>query len=136
MTVDLAALDELLDSLTEGCAPGPWHGVWGGTREARSWWLDNEAGDSSFPDPDDVATMLNALPALVRVALAAKDGPANNEPDCTCDRDDDSDPGGPLTLCPKHERMLRPLRWETLAMMVIDLMAKGAALRAALADLD
>jgi hypothetical protein len=76
--------------------------------------------------------MLNALPALVRVALAAQAGPAANEPDCTCDRDDDADPGGPLVLCPKHERMLRPLRWETLAMMVIDLMAKGAALRAAL----
>ena len=70
MTVDLAALAELLDSLTEGCAPGPWHGVRGGWN-GHSWRLDNDNEDSSFPDPDDVATMLNALPALVRVALAA-----------------------------------------------------------------
>ena len=67
---DLEALAKLAQELTEGCAPGPWHGVRGGQG---SWWLDNAAGDSSFPDPDDVATMLNALPALVRVALAAKE---------------------------------------------------------------
>ena len=72
MTVDLAALAKLASDLTEGCAPGPWHGVQSGNRAAYSWWLDNDHGDSSFPDPDDVATMLNALPALVRVALAAQ----------------------------------------------------------------
>jgi hypothetical protein len=70
--VDLGALAKLLDSLIEGCAPGPWHGVQSGDRAVYSWWLDNAFGDSSFPGPDDVAAMFNALPALVRVALASR----------------------------------------------------------------
>ena len=146
MTVDLAALAKLASEAT----PGPWRAgieqpedpvVWG----PNDMWIANVGQWGANPTPDSVACadalfVAAASPvvvlALVRVALAARAGPADNEPDCTCDRDDDSDPGGALTLCPKHERMMRPLRWETLAMMVIDLMANEAALRAALADLD
>jgi hypothetical protein len=39
-----------------------------------------------------------------------------------CDREDDSHEDGPIVLCPKHEAMLRPLRWDTLASMVVDLL--------------
>jgi hypothetical protein len=62
---EIERLRALLAALTEGCAPGPWHGVESGDRAAFGWWLDNPAGDSSFPDPDDVAAILNALPALL-----------------------------------------------------------------------
>ena len=72
---------------------------------------------------------------LLDVAEAARE-PSSNEPDCTCDRDDDSDPGRPVVLCEKHERMLRPLRWDTLAMMVVDFLANDTALRATLDRLD
>ena len=41
---------------------------------------------------------------------------------CTCDRDDDTHEDEPIVLCPKHEAMLRPLRWDTLASMVVDLL--------------
>ena len=69
---EIERLRELLRTLTECCAPGPWHGVESGNDAAFAWWLDNEAGDSSFPTPDDVAAMLNALPALLDVAEAAR----------------------------------------------------------------
>ena len=60
-----AALADLLASLTEGCEPGPWHGVESGDKAMFGWWLDNPDGDSSFPTPDDVALMVNALPDLL-----------------------------------------------------------------------
>jgi hypothetical protein len=65
-------LRALLATLTEDCAPGPWHGVESGDRAAYGWWLENPAGDSSYPDPNYVAAMLNALPALLDVAEAAQ----------------------------------------------------------------
>ena len=66
-------LRRLLDALTEGCEPGPWHAVVEGDKAAYGFWLDNAAGDSSFPEPADVALMVNALPALLaeRDALLA-----------------------------------------------------------------
>ena len=72
---------------------------------------------------------LRAIEAAARADARA----VPNEPGCTCGRDDDSAVGGgPLIMCEMHERMLRPLRWETLAMMVLDLLAREALLRAAL----
>jgi hypothetical protein len=57
-------LRELLAALTEGCEPGPWHAVENSDSPFR-WWLENAAGDSSYPDPADVALMVNALPELL-----------------------------------------------------------------------
>lgn len=57
----------LLGQLTEDCGPGPWHGKESGDRAAYSWWLENAAGDSSFPEPDDVATLFNALLSLASI---------------------------------------------------------------------
>lgn len=65
-------LRALLDYLTDGLAPGPFHAIESGDKAAYGWWLDNAAGDSSFPDPDDVAVIVNALPALLDVAEAAR----------------------------------------------------------------
>lgn len=70
---EIERLRALLAELTEDCAPGPWHGVESGDPARYSWWLDNEAGDSSFPTPDDAAAMLNALPKLLDVAETARE---------------------------------------------------------------
>ena len=70
----MRAIDDRLDALTEGCEPGPWHGFESGDRGAHGWWLDNPAGDSSFPDVDDMAAMLNTLLAI-RSLLAADTTP-------------------------------------------------------------
>lgn len=67
-----ADLRRLLESLTEGCKPGPWRVVESGDKDAYGWWLENPSGDSSFPDPDDVALMLNALPGQLAVVDAAQ----------------------------------------------------------------
>lgn len=65
---EIDRLRALLAELTEGCEPGPWHGKRAAFNGAECWWLDNPAGDSSFPEPDDVAAMLNTLPALLDAA--------------------------------------------------------------------
>lgn len=62
---EVLALRWRLDSLTEGLTPGPFHAVESGDRAAYGWWLDNEAGDSSFPSLDDVALFVNTLPKLL-----------------------------------------------------------------------
>ena len=72
-------LRQRLANLTDGVAPGPWHAIYtyavgDGGRVFDS--LENEAGDSSFPDGDDIAAVINALPALLDVADAARDAVA------------------------------------------------------------
>jgi hypothetical protein len=70
MTTD--ELRDLLASLTEGCGPGPWRGVEDGNKAAFGWWLENPAGDSSYPSLNDVGTMLGALPGLLDCAEALR----------------------------------------------------------------
>lgn len=67
MTTDLRAL---LDSLTDRCQPGPWRAE--ANPGVPGFWLENAAGDASFPTGEDVAAMLGALPALLGVAEAAR----------------------------------------------------------------
>ena len=50
-----------------------------------------------------------------------------NVPGCTCDRNDEDED---IRLCPKHEAMLRPLRWDTVAAMYVDVEAGYLALLA------
>jgi hypothetical protein len=68
----MGELRKLVSSLTEGATPGPWHAVtqYDPPNDPR-WWLDNEAGDSSFVTADHVATMLNAILTLFAALDAA-----------------------------------------------------------------
>ncbi len=68
-----AALRATLDALTEGLEPGPFHAVESGDKARYGWWLENAAGDSSFTSPEDVALMVNALPALLAIADALRE---------------------------------------------------------------
>lgn len=67
-------LRDRLASLTDGLARGPFHPIYtyavGGGRVFDS--LENEAGDASFPDGEDIAAVFNALPALLDVLDAAR----------------------------------------------------------------
>lgn len=68
-------LRQRLANLTDGVAPGPWHAIYTyavGDGGRVFDCLENEAGDSSFPDGDDIAAVINALPALLDVADAAR----------------------------------------------------------------
>ncbi len=62
-----------------------------------------------------------ALEAALR-AIAVRE-PAPAIPGCTCDPDSATDDDGNLVMCALHEPMLRHLRWETLASLVIDYQA-------------
>ncbi len=64
--------------------------------------------------PGRVAALETALRSI-----AAKE-PAPAIPGCTCDPDSATDDDGNLVMCDLHEPMLRHLRWETLASLVID----------------
>lgn len=69
-----AELRERLAALTEGegITPGRWHAVEDGDKFAYGWWLDNEAGDSSFPTSEDVALFVNTVPRLLAMLDAAR----------------------------------------------------------------
>ncbi len=67
--------------------------------------------------PGRVAALETALRSI-----AAKE-PAPAIPGCTCDPDSATDDDGNLVMCDLHEPMLRHLRWETLASLVIDYQA-------------
>jgi hypothetical protein len=74
-----AALDalrqriEALTVTTDGLTlAGPWHPVESGDPAAYGFWLDDAEGNSSFPDPSDVAAFLNAMPGLLRIEAAAR----------------------------------------------------------------
>jgi hypothetical protein len=57
-------------TLTEGCGPGPWY-AYDIRHEDYGWWLENAAGDSSYPSPEDVAAMVNGLLALDAAPMGA-----------------------------------------------------------------
>lgn len=104
-------------------------------------WVEREQpyrGDIktfAHPDAQFIAHARTDVELLLDVAEAAAAGAAENVPGCTCDRDNE-DTDEPFPFCRLHEERLRRLRWETLALLVIDYEAVLHRITGALAALE
>ncbi len=97
----------------------------------REW--QNNAAKSLFQADEHAATLYRRLERYEAVIEAAR-APT---PGCDdCGTNDDIDGDEPLVMCAKHEKMLGPLRIDTLRNMVIDLWASCELVGAAVAALD
>ena len=145
----MSEIERLRGLLAEG-TPGPWRArKWASPRMVEviaatkppivPWSGFDDSGRTKTEHDANaalVAAAVNALPALLDVAEAAGPTGAPNVPGCTCDRDDGSNPGGQIALCPMHVEALLHLRWDTLAAMVIDYQAAIHRVAAALDRLE
>lgn len=119
-----ATARDALATLTRAAAAMPDAALAPGDPRYEWWW------NVMSPALAEAAQTLAAAEAPGRVAaletalrsIAAKE-PAPAIPGCTCDPDSATDDDGNLVMCDLHEPMLRHLRWETLASLVIDYQA-------------
>jgi len=118
----VAALEAALRSITRRERRVPAH---------RGWYIDHSMDlMHDEGEPCVICDALAAAEAPGRVAaleaalraIAVRE-PAPAIPGCTCDPDSATDDDGNLVMCDLHEPMLRHLRWETLASLVIDYQA-------------